>query len=201
MIVALNIPPPSVKIINAVNRIASVAPHELELKAIHDKFQDYSINSVSRKFIENDEELNEVAQAEFSGLFKEKFKPAAGVVKNISTKNRYACWPPHSDRVRIFALNYYIQEGGQNVTTIMYKKFGNYDVGTGTGQIFRYNELEIDKTYHLQVNKWYALSVRQAHSIENIETTRLIFTLSFFDLTCEEFLKKYQHYVEKSSSN
>jgi len=194
MIIELNLPKPSEKIVQAVYRIADSAPLELELKSMHDKIQDYTKNSVSRKFIEDDEELNRLAQLEFSHLFTETFKPAVGIIKNIRDE-KYACWPPHADRVRIFALNFYINEGGDYVTTVTYKAHGDYRVGPGTGSVFKYEDLEVDNAYHLETNKWYALSVRQAHSIENIENTRLIFTLSFFDLTCAEFIEKYPQYI------
>ena len=195
MIIELNLPAPSEKIIQAIHRIADSAPLELELKAMHDRMQDYTRNSVSRKFVEDDEELNNLAQLEFGHLFEEKFKPAAGIIKNLSD-SQVACWPPHADRVRIFALNFYVQEGGKNVTTVMYNTHGDYQVGLGTGSVFKYEDLSIDTSYHLEIEKWYALSVRQAHSIENIESTRLIFTLSFFDTTCREFIEKYSDYVK-----
>lgn len=200
MIIELNLPRPSKKIIEAIYRISNHAPLELELKAMHDKVQDFKRNSVSRKFIEDDEELNILAQEEYSSLFEEKFKPAAGIVKNIKTYQT-ACWPPHADRVRIFALNYYVEEGGKYVTTVMYNNHGNYKVGPGTGSVFKYEDLTIDKSYHLKTKTWYALSVRQAHSIENIETTRLIFTLSFFDITCQEFIQKYKQYIKGYITN
>lgn len=195
MIIELDLPAPSEKILKAIYRIAESAPLELELKAMHDRVQDYTRNSVSRKFIEDDEELNQLSQLEFSHLFEEKFKPAAGIIKNLK-EGQDACWPPHADRVRIFALNFYIQEGGKCVTTVMYNAKGDNQVGPGTGSVFKYEDLTIDTSYHLEIQKWYALSVRQAHSIENIEGTRLIFTLSFFDITCSEFIKKYQKYVK-----
>lgn len=195
MIVELDLPAPSERIIQAAYRIANSAPLELELKEMHDRVQDYTRNSVSRKFIEDDEELNRLAQEEFKFLFDEEFKPAVGIVKNIQT-DRHACWPPHADRVRIFALNYYIQEGGSNVTTVMYDGYGDYRIGPGTGSVFKYEDLVVDTQYHLKTKSWYALSVRQAHSIENIETTRIIFTLSFFDITCKQFIEKYQQYVK-----
>jgi hypothetical protein len=196
MIIELDLPLPSKKILQAIYRIAEAAPLELELKAMHDRVQDYTRNSVSRKFIEDDEELNRLSQLEFGHLFEEKFKPAAGIIKNLR-EDQVACWPPHADRVRIFALNFYIQEGGKYVTTVMYNASGDNQVGPGTGSVFKYEDLTIDTSYHLEIQKWYALSVRQAHSIENIEGTRLIFTLSFFDTTCDEFIKKYPNYIKR----
>lgn len=196
MIIELDLPSPSNKIIQAIYRISDAASLELNLKAMHDKVQEYTRNSVSRKFIENDEELNTLAQNEFAHLFEEKFISAAGIIKNIQN-DQYACWPPHADRVRIFALNYYIKEGGKYVTTVTYKNHIDYRAGPGTGAVFRYKDIAIDKTYHLKMDNWYALDVRQVHSIENIENTRLIFTLSFHNITCNEFIKKYTDYLRK----
>jgi hypothetical protein len=115
-----------------------------------------------------------------------------GIIRNIGFE-KFACWPPHTDRVRIFALNYYLREGGEYVTTVTYNTLDHNIAGEGTGKIYKYEDLSIDKIYHLKMNSWYALSVRQAHSIENIENMRLIFTLSFHDITYHEFQGKYNH--------
>lgn len=194
MITKLNLPKPSKNIIDRVFELSETADLEIELKNKHDSIQNFTKNSVSRKFIENDYIIQELAQKEYSNFFDEKIIPAVGIIKNIQ-KEKYACWPPHSDRVRIFALNYYIQEGGEYVTTVTYNTIDNHIAGTGTGKIYRYEDLEIDTVYHTEMNSWYALSVRQAHSIENIETTRLIFTLSFWDITYDKFIEKYNKYL------
>jgi hypothetical protein len=194
MFTDLKLPNPSNELINKCYEISGIAPLELALKAKHDYVQNYKVNSVSRKFIEDNTELNELAVAEFGGCFRHHFIPAVGIVKNTQT-DTYACWPPHTDRTRIFALNYYIEEGGDNVTTISYQTHDDFISGEGTGKIFKYEDLTIDTVYHLKMNQWYALDARQVHSIENIKTTRLIFTLSFLNLTFFEFVDEYKHFL------
>jgi hypothetical protein len=194
MFIKLNLPKPSEELVSEIYRIAETSPLELELKKKHDLVQNYTVNSVSRKFIENDKNFNELVQKEFSSYFTEPFYPAVGIVTNTDI-TRTACWPPHSDRVRIFALNYYLEEGGSNVETVIYKSFDNYNAGVGTGKIYNYSDLETDKKYHLVMNQWYGLNVRQVHSIENVETRRIIFTISFHDLTFFDFEKKYVNLI------
>jgi hypothetical protein len=195
MITELNLPKPSPVLLEHIYRVAQNADLELGLKAMHDRIQNYTRNSVSRKFVENDAELNKQALIEYGQYFSEKIIPAVGIVKNIQSE-KYACWPPHADRVRIFALNFYVESGGENVRTVMYKRHSNYTPGPGTGEVYPYESLEKETEFCLKNREWYALSVRQAHSVEDIETTRIIFTLSFWDITYFDFLKKYPQYIK-----
>ena len=193
MIKISNLPTPSDELIALCRQIASEAPLELNLKKIHDTIQTFTVNSVSRKFIEDNEQLNFLVNKEFKGYFDHTMYPALGIVKNIG--DDIACWPPHSDRTRIFALNYYIEEGGTNVQTVMYNTIDNYNSGKGTGNIFPYKGLILDKVYHLDMNQWYIFNVRQVHSIENVMSTRLILTLSFHDINYFDFLEIYPEYI------
>jgi len=192
MFVKLNLPGPSDRIKDAIYRIADSSSYELELKKTHDKVQNYTVNSVSRKFVEDDSEFNQLVKDEYSKYFNETIHPAVGIVTNLKS-SEVSCWPPHSDRVRIFALNFYLDEGGEHVETVMYNTHDNYIAGPGTGKIYNYNDLEIDKIYHLKINQWYGLNVRQVHSIENIESRRIIFTISFHDFTFFDFIEKYKN--------
>lgn len=196
MFVKVNLPTPSPELIQEVYRVAKAAEWELNLKKKHDFIQNYTVNSVSRKFVEDDERFNTIVQDQYSNLFEENFYPAVGIVTNTET-SRIACWPPHSDRVRIFAFNYYLEEGGTNVETVMYNTFDNYNAGVGTGNIYPYEQLVKDKTYHLKMNQWYALNVRQVHSIENIETRRIILTISFHNMNFYDFSSKYKHLISE----
>lgn len=200
MFVKINLPRPSKQLVKEIHRIVQSSPLELDLKRTHDAIQNHTVNSVSRKFIEDDKIFNDLVQQEFSSHFTEPFYPAVGIVTNID-QTRIACWPPHSDRVRIFALNYYLKEGGTNVETVVYNLFDNYTAGTGTGKIYNYCDLEKDKIYHLAMNQWYGLNVRQVHSIENVVTKRIIFTISFHDFTFIDFQKKYSELIIEEESH
>lgn len=199
MFVKIKLPAPSLKILSEIDSIAKTSSFELDLKRKHEHIQNYQVNAVSRKFIEDNDLINELVYKEYKSYFQEDFFPAVGIVTNLET-NRIACWPPHSDRTRIFALNYYITEGGNNVETIMYDRYDDYISGQGTGKIFKYNELTLDKTYHLKTNQWYALNARQVHSIENILTQRIILTISFHHLNFFEFCNKYQNLIDGEES-
>jgi len=194
MFLKINLPSPSVDIKREIYKIVDSAALELDLKKKHDQIQNYSVNSVSRKFVEDNCIFNKMMKSEYSKYFDNSFSPSIGIITNTRPE-KIACWPPHSDRVRIFALNFYLEEGGNGVHTVMYNTFDNYIPGHGTGKIYKYEELTIEKTYHLKMDQWYALNVRQAHSIENIETRRIILTISFHDFTFFDFIKKYNNLV------
>ena len=193
MIKILKLPQPSIELVELCRHMAITAPLEMNLKKLHDNIQNHTVNSVSRKFIEDNDKLNLLVNREFQNYFRHPMYPALGIVKNIG--DTIACWPPHSDRTRIFALNYYIEEGGSNVQTVMYNTIDNYDAGKGTGNIFPYRGLTLDQVFHLDMNQWYAFNVRKVHSIENVVSTRLILTLSFHDLNYFDFLNMYPDYI------
>jgi hypothetical protein len=193
MIIIKNLPKPSESLISRSKELMETAPLELHLKSVHDSIQNFTVNSISRQFVVDDEILNNLIDLEYQKYFKHKIVPSLAIIKNV--EDRIACWPPHSDRTRICALHFYIEEGGENVQTVFYDKLDNYKSGPGTGKIFPYKNLIIDKVYHATMNEWQAFNVRQVHSIENIETTRLILNLSFLDINFFDLVENYPHFV------
>jgi hypothetical protein len=193
MIKIINIPKPSDLLISRCFELLETAPLELHLKSVHDKIQNFTINSISRQFVVDDKILNDLIDQEYQKFFKHKIQPSLAIIKNI--EDTVACWPPHSDRTRICALLYYIQSGGDRVQTIFYNKVDNYISGPGTGKIFPYRGLTIDQAYEVEMEEWHSFNVRQVHSVENIETTRMILNLSFLDINYFDFVEIYPQFV------
>jgi len=196
MIIPLNLPVPSEGLMSAIMKVVDNSSFDHELKRQMDHIQDYTINSISHTYNISDEVLS-LTEQEFRPYFKDEiFIPSVGVLTNPTPNGEKSTFPPHADRTRIFALNFYIKEGGKYVTTVYYDKFHNLDAGIGTGKMYRYPELTISSITHCKMNQWYALHVRQVHSVEDIENVRLIYTLSFHHINMQDFLGKYSHYVQ-----
>jgi len=194
MMLKLNLPVPSAALYSTIHSVAETAPYDWKLKEALDKINRYSVNSMTHTFPEN-ETLTALTVEEYQQFFPtENLIPSVGVLRNTE-KGRIACFPPHGDRGRIFALNFYIQSGGKDVQTIFYDKYIPFDAGPGTGQQFRYDEVKIETIYRTKMDTWYALNVRQIHSVENIETTRIIYTISFHDISMVDFINKYHSYI------
>jgi len=57
---------------------------------------------------------------EYEEIFGESIVPILGIMKNITTKP--ACIPPHLDKVKGASVNFVIESGGDNCTTVLYDK-------------------------------------------------------------------------------
>jgi hypothetical protein len=126
----------------------------------------------------------------YQPLFDEQLHPVLINLVNTNTTTP-AFYPPHVDQKRITSLNFYIEPGGDNVTTSFYKEEGNFDL---LGSSKNYDEVTVDYSLPMNDKAWYLLDVNRYHSVENILTNRFIFCLSFADLTVEQFKIKYKKY-------
>lgn len=196
LFVELNLPKPNDSLMSAITRCVNEAPLDTLNKGNLERFQNYTVNVISRQFEKDDEEVINLAREQYQSFFEEEFFPVLGILTNVNPNEKYACWPPHSDRERIMAMNWYLEEGGEHVPTVYYKQQWDHIPGPGTGRAWKYSEVDLDRPVHFEVGKWYALNVRQAHSIEKIESRRVLFTLSFYNITFEEFKSKYPQYIK-----
>lgn len=127
----------------------------------------------------------------YQPFFEEKIQ--AVLINLVNTDLAYpACYPPHVDQKRITSLNFYIEPGGDNVTTSMYEEEGSFDL---LGSSKNYNEVTLKETLRMNERAWYLLDVNRYHSVENIMTNRFIFCLSFSELNTETFKQKYKHLI------
>jgi hypothetical protein len=186
MIYVLQLPKPSDNLINLVKSVAFARPINVESQRWHSTIQDSTINCAAGDFF-SDDDINTLAKQEFQPLFKHKIFATIGVIHNINSLAS-ASYPPHCDRVRTASINFYIELGGSNVSTIFYDKEDLASDSAG-GHVLTYNEVSAEQEYVFDTDTWYLLNSRKFHSVENIKTTRIVFGLSFFNTTTDELLE------------
>ena len=186
MIYTLQLPKPSDDLINLVKSVALDRPINVSSRNWHSSIQGPDINCAAGDFFSNDS-INLIATQEFQPLFKHKLYATIGVIHNINPIE-FASYPPHTDRVRTASINFYIELGGNNVSTIFYDK---EDLASDTvgGNVLPYKEVSAQQEYFFNTGTWYLMNSRNFHSVENIKTTRIIFGLSFLNISIEELLK------------
>ena len=186
MIYVLQLPKPSDKLINLVKSVALSRPINVSSKNWHSSIQGPNINCAAGDFF-SDDNINILAKQEFQSLFKHNITATIGVIHNTNLL-ALASYPPHSDRVRTASINFYIELGGSNVKTIFYDKHDLVNDTVG-GNVLPYKEVSAQQEYFFETDNWYLLNSRNFHSVENIETTRIIFGLSFFNISTKELLE------------
>lgn len=136
----------------------------------------------------------------YSPYFGSTFTAILGKLRNTYSDGQTACTPPHCDRVRRVAVNYLLAAGGSNVQTVLYKT-GRTNIDRTKAQDARYEDLEVDYQVRIPEQAWHAYNVQYYHSVENIETTRLLFSLVLDNdiqgsLTYDSFVQNYKHLIK-----
>jgi hypothetical protein len=154
----------------------------------------HSTNSVNQQFsVASDltAEINEI----YAEYFNQSVTPMIGVMRNVT--DQPACLPPHCDRARYIAINYYIDLGGNNVQTCFYDYYRTSDDLTESKNIIP-SELTLSESAQFNKNTWYSYSVQQCHSVENILTTRTFLGLVLENnLTFTQFCQEYKDLIEQ----
>lgn len=140
--------------------------------------------------------IADLGKNEYQHFFAEKIFVFAMIIRpepwiNSAEKYVSSSYPPHHDHARTMGINYYIDCGGTNVKTVMYNET-KYD-NTDLPQLPGYELVTVMQEYHTDPNVWYAIEGSRFHSVENIESDRLLLTLSFEDLRYLDFCTKYKH--------
>ena len=196
MIITLTLPKPSDILIDAVRTAANNRPINYQSQQWHKNLQPSHKNCAAGDFFE-DQLVNDLVASEYQKYFTEPITPLVGVIHN--TESTPASYPPHSDRVRIVGVNYYIDLGGDNVETVFYNKVDPEDDNIG-GHVLSYDNLpEVHSIEHFTSGPWYALAARRYHSVENILTSRCLLTLCVKSPTFEKFLINYRHMLAEDT--
>lgn len=187
----LNLPIPSNKLIKMIREVAEARTIDLSVVSWHQQQQPEGINCAFGDFF-TEKSISSHIRSEYQHFFKVDMIPIIGIIKN--TKSVPASYAPHSDRVRHVAINFYIDTGGDDVRTVFYDKTDSIDDLLG-GHVLSYDNLP-DITHQLtfESNKWYLLPTRQYHSVENIEHTRLILSLTYIG-DVKEFIDSHKHLI------
>ena len=92
----------------------------------------------------------------------------------------------HTDRLRLTALNYIIDAGGDNVMTSWYKEDGKElhrskkitGSQSDSGDV-DYKNLQLLESVRLEKDNWYIIDTRVLHDVDNITDTRKSISISF----------------------
>ena len=189
MFYELNLPTPNIEIIKLCYQVANVCPINFDTLEEMQAVQDKQYNIASGSFVSNLDLEFEVLK-QYSRYFSSRFKSTVGVLEN--TQDTLACYPPHTDRSRLVSIDYYIEQGGSNVKTIMYNQFDSKDNRLG-GSMKSYNDVKPLQEYIFEESKWYCTNSRQFRSVENIEHKRILLSLSFYDKHFDQFINDNKH--------
>jgi hypothetical protein len=195
MIYQLNLPKPSDRLISLVREAASTRSTNYASKAWHEGVQQAEINCAAGDFFAY-EQVTAQSRQEYQQYFPYVLYPIVGIIENTDI-TRPASYCPHTDRVRTVGINYYIDAGGPNVTTVFYDKEDSADDDVG-GNMLPYEQLTKVGEQHFNENAWYMFGTRRFHSVENVESTRLILTLSLRKCSPEDLTTVIKNYSTAS---
>jgi hypothetical protein len=173
MIYQLNLPHPSQQLLDLVEKFVKGTTLNLDNKRWLDEFHNGTVNSSQHLFAPA-LMLTDQLQLEYSNFFTNPIGAVVGIMHNTS-QSIPSCQPPHVDRGRALAINYYIELGGDNVQTVYYNKQLETDSESSTN--YRYSDVKKIGQYCFKKNNWYAYNVSQCHSVENIQTTRYFLSI------------------------
>jgi hypothetical protein len=177
MIYQLNLPQPSQLLLELVEKFVNDTILNPDNKRWLDEFHNGTINA-SQHLFTSAPTLTDQLRLEYSTFFTSPIHAVVGIMKNTNGVNS-ACQPPHIDRKRALAINYYIELGGNKVSTWYYNTATH--VKSNTSQNYLYADIDPLGHYIFEKNKWYAYAVNQCHSVENIETTRYFLSIVVSD--------------------
>jgi len=192
-IVELLLPPLPSEIKTKVRLISNKLAHNDDSREWVDKFHNYTVNSVNHAYIWSPE-LDDYISDVYQQYFNEPIKSMIGIQRNVNSD--LGCTPPHCDRARNIAINYYIDLGGENVLTNLYNNLKNTEDLTSSVN-FKYEEVELIESNKLAKDTWYGFNVQQCHSVENIETLRIFLGIVLdSNPSYEQFVSKYKKYLK-----
>jgi hypothetical protein len=130
-------------------------------------------------------------------------KPEQILIQTQTAHNEPSTHVVHSDIHRVFALNYMLSLGGDDVLTTWYqeknmplrrsKNKGQYGSPqrqlADTGNV-EYANLEIIGSARFEKNKWYLLATDILHDVDNIVGQRSSITFGYYNDTILQILKK-----------
>lgn len=195
----LNLPvlPPEIE--KEITGIADNLPPDEPGRKWIEEFHDNKIHAVSHVYGRANSVLHEDLQKTLQNLYGEFFnEPFICVVGKLQNVNdvKFSHAPPHCDRARHIAINYLLQSGGENVKTCFYnERRTNSDLTSAEN--FKYNNITLDFKVCLPERVWHSYDVQHVHSVENIENTRLLFSIFLVsNPDFNTFQKKYKDLIK-----
>jgi hypothetical protein len=192
-IVELLLPPLPSEIKTKVRLMSNKLAYNDDNREWINEFHNYTVNSVNHSYIWMPE-LDQIISEIYQKYFNEPIKTMIGIQRNVNLS--LGCTPPHCDRARNIAINYYIDLGGENVLTNFYNNIRSVEKLSSSTN-FKYNEIDLVDSNRLVENTWYMFNVQQCHSVENIETLRIFLGIVLeSNPKYEEFVYEYKKYIK-----
>jgi len=131
----------------------------------------------STKLTEYTKAQNQIVDDVYSPYFKSKCRGMFALMKN-RYPGSVSHTPIHTDRGRNMAINWILETGGDDVTTTFYNKERKSHL-TYHKRATNYRIDQVKKEYAACLPKetWMAFNVQKVHSVENISTTRKMFSI------------------------
>lgn len=179
-IITLNLPKPSKTLVNLIENYIDGITLNIDNKRWLDEWYQGTINSVLHQFSMSPPDITAQTELEYQNFFhKHKIKSVIGIMVNDNKVS--ACLPPHIDRARALAINYYLELGGDNVTTAFYNISKPTDVNSAHN--VTYQEAGSPQETYVFSKNWYAYNVNRCHSVENVTNKRIFLSLIFDSVT------------------
>jgi len=197
--VYLNLPKLPIDLANKLIQLASAIEPDQAAKEWVEEFHNNSIRAVSHVYgrgatIVSDELLAQINDL-YSPYFNEKVFATVGKLENTYNDGLPAESPPHCDRQRQVSINYLLSTGGDEVRTCFFKNPRHvYDLNQAENDV--YDNLELDFKLVIPINTWHSYNVQYYHSVENIYSDRLMFSiLPESNPDFDTFKKHYQNLI------
>lgn len=109
-----------------------------------------------------------------------------------------AIFPVHHDVRRMFALNYIISTGGDNVLTNWYRDRSQpivrslqkpIGVQSDSGPV-DYSQVDLLATTQCEAGKWYLISTSVLHDVDHVDGERSAVTIPYFDVSIVDYFKQ-----------
>jgi len=190
-VVELDLPHIPVDLQSSLMCFLDQVPLSSDRKQWLDQFHNNAVNSVEHMFYEAPDPWQTQLRTLYQPYFEHhRISIGFGLMRNST--NQPGCLPPHTDRARALAINYYISLGGTNVTTAFY----NFQHQTKSQESSNFLYSTVGPCTHSETfgQGWYAYNVNQAHSVENIIDSRYVVLImphtdTDYDLSC--FVQDY----------
>jgi hypothetical protein len=185
-VVQLDLPPPSEHLVEMFLKYVQDQPLDADAKRWLDEFQgndcNTSLHYYSRPGVLSDEFTKQL-QLEYQKFFaKHTIGPVSGI--NRPADDRPSCQPPHCDRGRRFGIHFYLELGGNNVSTVFYDY---YSPVREQSINLKYSDVAQVRDVVFDSGTWYAFPTDWCHSVENIQALRCFFGIRLKQLGKETY--------------
>lgn len=202
-VATLKLPNPSETLIQMFNDcVAALELTPSQTKQKNDLFQANLYNTALHGFkgrTNLPEEFIAKVKSEYQGFLHNHYITAqVGVI--AQTGDTPSCEPPHFDKLTKFAITFFVDLGGDSVSTVFYNQVRT-NFTDGQAIDLKYAEVTEVCRANLTSNNWYCYPTDWAHGVENITGKRCLLIIRFDPLdsnyTIENFMNDYPELIDE----